>query len=1282
MKTRLLAGIALMALAAGSQLAARRIPARVQGTDYAATLPADGRQKASDWEWDPNPDAPALPMNEFTFDDIENWTGTGENKAALVIQWNDPRETHAIVFGYRWDGLATGTDMIKAVVKNNPRLYTLMQYTNVSSPTDPLGGYTINGFGWDADNDGDIALVDTKDGEIYTSEDGFFEHPRGYVPGSGGSSDYDYDDWLALDEDDYWGAGWFLSYWSYWVGPLGETLLYSNWGASGRVLEDGACDGWNFSLNMYPSDWKEFKSAPSLIPEGAKTEFAVGDLFYKLIDFSKGTVKVVNPSVLTTIEKAAYRDFDNADIVIPSTFSEGEQTYTVIEIDDEAFADVAGIVSVTIPASVSKIGARAFLWNEGLVEIKGADGTDLDKTLTSIGEEAFKGCVSLRSLVLPEAMRVIPKGAYMYSPLADNLTVPSTVEEISDEAFAYTQIKDIYIPASVRKIGNKAFYGKLVSSVKSDSFYPAELDTEAFLDNIYSSATLTVPDGFTGTYAEAAGWKRFSRTDVMTVAVNTGDTFSLDGVTYNVTDTSEESPSLKVSYAKVDGKPDRTKIAAANKAAYTGAVTVPEKIRLMGRDYKVTAINDSAFYGASEMTSLSISAKVETIGAHTFYDCTKLAEVTLPSTVKELGTYAFSYSGIKSIILPEGTERLGDRVFFQCSALESVNIPESLTAIPSYCFSYCKSLESLVFGDNIKEFGTYAMQNCSSLTSVTLPESLKSISTGMFSSCASLETAAIPASVTEIGNTAFSGCSSLVLTLHEGITTIGTEAFKGIANTSFRLPETVTAVSNGLFNGCPNLTDLTIGTGVKSIGSSAFANCKMLENLTVSDSSEGDDSRERLSASGISFPASLTSIGNYAFQNCAAIRSVIIPETVTSLGTYVFQGSGITEAELPNSITTGPSSLFYSCANLKKVTLGNSMKSIGQNMFRDCTALETISVKDEEETPDTPAINLPATLTTIGTWAFTNCKNMTSIVIPDGVTSIGANDFDGCSALASVTLPARLTSIGNYAFRNTAITELTLPATTGDMAYTSDILYGCPEGTKVYVCNTGTPKKAGSNLWRIATGKYADIIVAAGKKSDYMAAAGWKSSVISEVMPDGIECEYTVDDNGSDDVEIRVEAGFTYETELPAMFREANDSCLFTDQAEFNVLYREATTTEDTPESIAEEGDDAGISGFTSTPLSLDTEGTGSFFMTRPGKTTAYDVMLSAATGETTVTGTPGTVTLTGKIETGMTVVTDGCDAETEIYTLDGVRVNGNSGLQPGIYVTVRHGKSDKIIVK
>lgn len=158
----------VMTIAAKTQF-----PRTVQGVPYTPKS-ADGKLRAaSDWEW-ATPDDMAGDAN-FTFDMIKNWTGEGENKAALVIQWNYDDEPAALVFGYRWTGQATGADMLKAVVKNNPRLYALMQYTNVSSPTDPNGGYTLNGIGWDVDDDGDIALIDTGNGnQVYESEDGFF----------------------------------------------------------------------------------------------------------------------------------------------------------------------------------------------------------------------------------------------------------------------------------------------------------------------------------------------------------------------------------------------------------------------------------------------------------------------------------------------------------------------------------------------------------------------------------------------------------------------------------------------------------------------------------------------------------------------------------------------------------------------------------------------------------------------------------------------------------------------------------------------------------------------------------------------------------------------------------------------------------------------------------------------------------------------------------------------------------------------------------------------------
>lgn len=162
-----------------------------------------------------------------TFDDIQNWSGEGENQAAFVVQWNDGKEEYAYVYGYRWTGTAYGVDMVRTIVANNPNLYCLIQYT-----TDALG-YTICGIGYDADEDDEIALKDTADGNIYTSDDGVFVHPR--------IADYDYDNWVAVDTDDHWAAGWYDNgYWSYWVKDSQDASFgYSGLGASSRELVDG-----------------------------------------------------------------------------------------------------------------------------------------------------------------------------------------------------------------------------------------------------------------------------------------------------------------------------------------------------------------------------------------------------------------------------------------------------------------------------------------------------------------------------------------------------------------------------------------------------------------------------------------------------------------------------------------------------------------------------------------------------------------------------------------------------------------------------------------------------------------------------------------------------------------------------------------------------------------------------------------------------------------------------------------------------------------------------------
>lgn len=159
---------------------------------------------------------------DFTFDDIEYWIGTGTNEAAFVVDWNDGIEPQSLAWGYRWDGTATGEDMLIEIVTTAPDLYA-----KISSP----GGYgvALYGLGYDLDHDG-FAL---SDGTVFT--DGLA------ITGASDTA-------TAVDADDHYKEGWLSAgYWSYWLSDDGVDWGFSGTGMSGRTLTDGAWDGWSWA---------------------------------------------------------------------------------------------------------------------------------------------------------------------------------------------------------------------------------------------------------------------------------------------------------------------------------------------------------------------------------------------------------------------------------------------------------------------------------------------------------------------------------------------------------------------------------------------------------------------------------------------------------------------------------------------------------------------------------------------------------------------------------------------------------------------------------------------------------------------------------------------------------------------------------------------------------------------------------------------------------------------------------------------------------------------------
>lgn len=924
----------VMTIAARTQL-----PRTVQGVPYTPKS-ADGKLRAaSDWEW-VTPDDMAGDAN-FTFDMIKNWTGEGENKAALVIQWNYDDEPAALVFGYRWTGQATGADMLKAVVKNNPRLYALMQYTNVSSPTDPNGGYTINGIGWDVDDDGDIALIDTGNGnQVYESEDGFFEHPRGYKPGQGGSSDYDYDNWKARDTDDMWWAGWYTGYWSYWVKDNAtDNFSYSSWGASGRVLENGSWDGWNFAPGMSSQNWKSFVAAPLPIPADAKTVFVNEGLRYELKSYSAKTVKLTAP------ETGVY----TGEVTVPSTFVDEGVTYTVVEVDKNAFAN-STVTTVSLPATVTAIGKEAFKNSTiATLNVPSVDG------VTKIGDGVFSGCSNFATLFVPSSMTSIPDSMFEGTAIA-GIKFPAHVEAVGKRAFAACQkLAGVEIPTTITAIGEEAFAeSNAITSVKVASTYPVAIADNVFSAGAYANATLEVPNGYTADYAAAAGWKNFTNVSEYVLDVKVGDIFKVGGMTYAVTAVGE-SNTVKATYCKVEGTPERKKIEAANKAGYVGEITIPASVTFQNVNFNVTEMSDSTFYGASELTLARIIAPVVSLGDYAFYDCGKLESVDLPSTLKKLGTCAFAYcKSIPSVTLPDGLVDFGEeRTFAWCSKLSEINFPEGVTALPKYCFygtgfpgirlpstiktvgnnlfqscpslrkviiedglteipdymfSSCSSLVAVKMPDTATKIGSYVFQNCTSLLNPILPAGLTEVPNYMFSKCSALESINLPETVTSIGNYAFENCSSLEFSLPATVTNLGKGAFKNCKLIKeFTMPAAMTEIPNSLFAGCEGLTTLKIGESVNAIKGYAFDGCNMLANIVYADGQ-----------TGVNLPSTLTSIEAYAFRGCNAVGTLVLPEALASLPSYAFENSGLNRLVLPQKkMNYNNTNLVYGCKGIK-----------------------------------------------------------------------------------------------------------------------------------------------------------------------------------------------------------------------------------------------------------------------------------------------------------------------------------------------------------------------------
>mgnify|MGYP001064464654 FL=1 len=168
-------------------------------------------------------------------------------------------------------------------------------------------------------------------------------------------------------------------------------------------------------------------------------------------------------------------------------------------------------------------------------------------------------------------------------------------------------------------------------------------------------------------------------------------------------------------------------------------------------------------------------------------------------------------------------------------------------------------------------------------------------------------------------------------------------------------------------------------------------------------------------------------------SKCKAIRSDYAFNGTESYRSFI---GGIEEVEIPDTVTEIGSYAFHNFLELKKINIPNSVTRIGQDAFYYCINLTSITI--------------PNSVTSIGSNAFTWCSSLTSIAIPESVTSIELGTFSWCGSLTNITIPESVTSIGDRAFGNcSSLTNITIPESVtniGDSAF-----YNCSSLTNINV---------------------------------------------------------------------------------------------------------------------------------------------------------------------------------------------------------------------------------------
>ena len=146
--------------------------------------------------------------------------------------------------------------------------------------------------------------------------------------------------------------------------------------------------------------------------------------------------------------------------------------------------------------------------------------------------------------------------------------------------------------------------------------------------------------------------------DVVTTKIGTpqiGDTYSVGNLNYKITAAKE--------------------VTVTGLAKVTDTLTIPSSVTISGKVYKVTAVQDKAFYRNEDIVKVTIGNNVANVGKYAFYQCSSLETVKFGKRVAVINTCAFTQCpNLENVTLSSSIRKLGAKAFYQCTSIKTLKI--------------------------------------------------------------------------------------------------------------------------------------------------------------------------------------------------------------------------------------------------------------------------------------------------------------------------------------------------------------------------------------------------------------------------------------------------------------------------------------------------------------------------------------------------------------------------------------------------------------------------------